>query len=116
MTLAPDKLSVEILIDCNGWAAQPAAKDAIDRAVIEAAEVPQTKHGQAAIFPTNDAAIRYLNRRWRGIDAPTNVLSFPAKQAPGAPARLGDIVIAYETVAREAIAEEKPFAHHLVHL
>jgi len=116
MTLTPDKLSVEILIECNGWAAQPAAKDAIDRAVMEAAEVTKTNHGEVAIVLTDDAAIRDLNRTWRGIDAPTNVLSFPAKQGPGAPARLGDIVIPYETVAREAIAQEKPFAHHLMHL
>jgi probable rRNA maturation factor len=29
---------------------------------------------------------------------------------------LGDIVIAYETMAREALAEHRPFAHHLAHL
>ena len=49
-------------------------------------------------------AIRVLNRDWRNLDKPTNVLSFPAA-APrdGAPEPLlGDIVIAYETVARES--------------
>ena len=51
---------------------------------------------------------------------PTNVLSFPAADAgQGAvahPHMLGDIVIAYETTAREAVAEGKPFNHHLTHL
>jgi probable rRNA maturation factor len=70
---------------------------------------------------TDDSAIRALNREWRKLDAPTNVLSFPAKMAiRGAPRHmpryLGDIVIAYETTAREATAEGKPFDHHLVHL
>ncbi len=68
---------------------------------------------------TDDSAIRALNRDWRKLDAPTNVLSFPARTA-GAPRQrprhLGDIVIAYETTAREAIVEGKSFNHHLVHL
>ncbi len=65
---------------------------------------------------TDDSAIRVLNRKWRGIDAPTNVLSFPAEIPAGAPALLGDIVLAYETVAREARRDGKSFAHHVAHL
>src|SRR4029078_8638881 len=62
-----------------------------------------------------------LNRNWRGIDKPTNVLSFPALQpTAGAPAHappmLADIAIAYETTRKEADEEEKPFEHHLSHL
>ena len=75
----------------------------------------------------NDSAIRALNRDWRGKDAPTNVLSFPVPGPPSGQRRgrgkrtspspyIGDIVIAYETVAREAKAEDKPFGHHLAHL
>jgi probable rRNA maturation factor len=62
--------------------------------------------------------VRTLNRRWRGKDRPTNVLSFPALDSAsrGKPRHLGDIVIAYETTKREAIGESKPFAHHLAHL
>jgi len=63
---------------------------------------------------TDDSAIRQLNRAWRGVDAATNVLSFPTSRAGGA--LIGDIVLAYETVAREACAEHKPFAHHVAHL
>ena len=68
---------------------------------------------------TDDLAIRALNRDWRGKDKPTNVLSFPAQEPRadrGAPRMLGDIVIAYETAAREAEVEGKPFMHHLAHL
>jgi probable rRNA maturation factor len=67
---------------------------------------------------TNDSAIRQLNRVWRNVDAPTNVLSFPAatKQGPDEPAHLGDIVLAYETIAREARDEGKPLANHVAHL
>jgi len=73
------------------------------------------------VILTSDRAIRTLNRRWRGRDKSTNVLSFPAPSARkkpwrGAPRHLGDIVLAYETVAREARAEGKPLDHHLAHL
>ena len=63
-------------------------------------------------------AIRQLNRLWRCVDTPTNVLSFPAatKQGADEPAHLGDIVLAYETIAREAHDEGKSLAHHVAHL
>jgi len=67
----------------------------------------------------DDSAIRALNRDWRGKNAPTNVLSFPAAmpgKARSASPYVGDIVIAYQTTAREAVAEGKPFDHHLTHL
>jgi probable rRNA maturation factor len=59
------------------------------------------------------------NQMWRGLDKPTNVLSFPTEvqsEVPGAPVLLGDIVIAYETTKREALERETPFLHHLAHL
>ena len=76
----------------------------------------------------NDSAIKALNRDWRGKNTATNVLSFPArlpghrrpesagKSAPARAPYIGDIVIAYQTTAREADAEGKPFNHHLAHL
>ena len=57
-----------------------------------------------------------LNSQWRGKDAPTNVLSFPAGDAPGEPGPLGDIVIAYETAAKEAEEATMPFGDHVSHL
>jgi probable rRNA maturation factor len=76
---------------------------------------------ELAVVLANDVEQRGLNRDWRGIDRPTNVLSFPAWEPrapapPGAPLLLGDVVLALETVAREAEAQGKPFADHLSHL
>ena len=75
---------------------------------------------------TDDAEVRSLNARFRGIDASTNVLSFPMTDcAPGAqatlppsgqPWALGDVVLAFETVQGEAAAQGKSLADHLGHL
>jgi probable rRNA maturation factor len=67
---------------------------------------------------TDDAAIAKLNRRWREKAKATNVLSFPAPPppAPDAPRFLGDIVLAFETIEREAREEDKTLGAHLAHL
>lgn len=73
---------------------------------------------EATLLLTDDASVQELNRQWRGQDKPTNVLSFPADMAspPGEPRHLGDIALAYETLAREAEAEGKTLANHMAHL
>lgn len=74
---------------------------------------------ELSLLLTNDTKIRELNRTWRNIDKPTNVLSFPGRElAPneiGGPV-LGDIVFAIETVKREAELENRAFKHHFSHL
>jgi probable rRNA maturation factor len=113
---SPARLAIDILIESDRWRGAPGAAKAVRRAVTAAAAVsPET--GELAIVLTDDSAIRTLNRQWRGKDEPTNVLSFPAAEPqPDTPVVLGDIVIAYQTAAREALAEGKPFMHHLAHL
>lgn len=116
--------ATEILVVAECWRAAADAEAIIHRAIETAAEIVGTETGDAelAIMLTDDAGIRTLNANWRGIDKPTNVLSFPALQPTGPsspddpPRMLGDIAIAYETVRREADHEHKPFDHHLSHL
>ena len=70
------------------------------------------------ILLTDDARIRRVNRDWRGFDKATNVLSFPAAppdRIAKCPA-LGDIVLAHETLAREAQEEGKSLDDHFSHL
>lgn len=64
----------------------------------------------------DDAEIRALNAQWRGKDKATNVLSFPTPGRLDARPLLGDIVIAYETVAREAAEQEKTLREHVSHM
>jgi len=72
---------------------------------------------EAAIVLSEDAELRALNRRWRGKDKPTNVLSFPSGAAgPGGRLLLGDVVLAFQTLAREADEAGKPLSDHLSHL
>jgi probable rRNA maturation factor len=109
-------LKIDVVVDSDAWKRTSNAKATVRQAVSRAAAALSTTGTELAIVLTNDSAIRSLNRLWRGIDAATNVLSFPTKPVRGEPAHLGDIVLAYETIAREARAEHKPFAHHLAHL
>jgi probable rRNA maturation factor len=70
------------------------------------------------ILLTDDARIRAINLQWRGFDKPTNVLSFPAAgldRIARSPV-LGDLALAYETIAREALADGKSMADHVSHL
>ena len=79
----------------------------------------QTPHsGDVSLSLADDAALRALNLRWRGVDKPTNVLSFPsASSGPlGDATTLGDIALAFETLAREAEDLGVPLADHYRHL
>jgi probable rRNA maturation factor len=111
-------VQIEVISRSARWNRRPKAKMIVKTAVLAAAKAVSTPPSELAIVLSHDSAIRALNRRWRGQNAPTNVLSFPAARGktPGASPYIGDIVIAYETVAREAVAEGKPFNHHLAHL
>jgi probable rRNA maturation factor len=114
----------EVLVVADCWHHEPDAEAVIQRAIAAAAETVGQDVGEAelAVMLTDDAGIRTLNSNWRGIDKPTNVLSFPALQPTGAsreddaPRMLGDIAIAYQTMRKEADDEQKPFDHHLSHL
>ena len=124
-TMAQPALPItEVLVVAECWQTEPDAEAVIQRAIAAAAAIADADTGEAelAIMLTDDGGIRTLNGNWRGIDKPTNVLSFPALQPTGsgapddAPRMLGDIAIAYETTRKEADDEQKPFDHHLSHL
>jgi probable rRNA maturation factor len=105
---------VDIQVQSPLWSAQPLAEQTVRAAIAAAAETLSTAGGELSIVLTDDSAMRVLNRQWRGIDKPTNVLSFPAAKAGGK--MLGDIAIAYETLDRECTEEGHAFLRHLAHL
>lgn len=108
--------SVDIQIASPGWDAEPAAEQIVREAIAAAATAADAGDGEVSVVLTDDATIRILNRDWRKIDKPTNVLSFPAPDNAAGEKMFGDIVIAYETLVRECDEEDRIFLHHLAHL
>ncbi|MFU0506810.1 rRNA maturation RNase YbeY [Pseudaminobacter sp. NGMCC 1.201702] len=115
-------VEIDLTIEAGDWPADEELSALAHEAVMAAlAEVRAKVAGgsELSIVFSDDARVQKLNAEWRGKDKPTNVLSFPAFPIePGAvlPPLLGDIVLAAETVAREAALEEKPLRHHITHL
>jgi probable rRNA maturation factor len=109
--------TIDLQVQSPLWDAQPAAEQTVRDAIAAAATLVPAE-GEMSVALTDNAAVQALNRDWRGIDKPTNVLSFPATapKVKGLPAPLGDVIVAYETLAREAGEENKPVLHHLAHL
>jgi probable rRNA maturation factor len=108
---------IDIQVVAKLWKLQPTAEQTVRDAIAAAAAMLASKEGEVSVVLTDDAAIAKLNRAWRGIDKPTNVLSFPSsKTTTGGTVMLGDIVIAYETLVRECADEGGAFLHHLAHL
>jgi probable rRNA maturation factor len=114
-------LELELVVEAGPWPLEQELSALAGRAVdgVLAAIGPGNAASELNIVFSDDAHVRALNAGWRGKDAPTNVLSFPAfphGRRGSIPPMLGDIVLAAETVAREALAEDKPLAHHITHL
>jgi probable rRNA maturation factor len=113
-------VDIALLVESPLWTDEAAWRAAAERAVaaaVDVAELDVPVGAELSLVLTDDAAIRDLNREHRGKDKATNVLSFPGFDPDEAPEPLlGDIVIAYETVAREAAEEAKPIADHFCHL
>lgn len=116
-------LVIDVTVPCPLWVG--ACADAA--AVAETAARLALRHSgapssaQVDVTLADDETQRTLNRTWRGKDTSTNVLAFPAADPAvpvpeGAPLLLGDVILAYETVAREAVEQDKPLPDHLRHL
>lgn len=115
----PERLQLDIIIEDGDWSAFAPVERALVLVADAVARRLDLHDSQAAVALSSDERVRTLNRTYRGKDKPTNVLSFPAAGnglPPGERRHLGDIVLAAETVAREAAAEGKLPRHHLQHL
>jgi probable rRNA maturation factor len=77
-----------------------------------------TTQNEISVLLCDDDTMRELNREYRGRDGATNVLSFAIGRSGGGPesALLGDVAIAFETIAAEAAASRLAIADHLTHL
>jgi probable rRNA maturation factor len=116
----PLSLDIDVVHDGGDWEAVAGAETLVRTAAAAlAAELPLGR-SEACIALSNDAQIAELNGSYRGKPAPTNVLSFPAGFSipidDDDPRFLGDVVLALETLQREAAELGLPIEHHMQHL
>ena len=111
-------LSIEITVEYEAWHGLGDLEALVERAAAAVlAEVATTVVDGAewSIVLADDSFVRDLNARWRGVDKATNVLSFPTDVATRRHA-LGDVIVAWETSAREAAERGWPVRDYLAHL
>lgn len=103
-------VEIDVAVEDDGWSGDY-------EKIISGALAHVLNHVDGSVFDelsvvlTDDEAVRVLNRDFRGKDKPTNILSFPQD-----PPMLGDLVLARETVEREADEQDKRFQDHFTHL
>ena len=125
------RIDIAVAVSCECWHAFDFDPEAlacdIARLAFAMADVPaaiQNADLEFSIVLADDTTIQTLNRDYRGKDTPTNVLSFAALDAEEetftAPADepwpVGDVILAYETIEKEALEQNKSLRSHLAHL
>lgn len=127
----PDAPHVDVIVEDSGWDDPTALITAAVGATLGHLGLDPAGY-EVSVLCCDDARIRALNAEFRGKDAPTNVLSWPAVDLapesrgapplppdpgdPDNPVALGDIALALGVCRAEAAAAGKPFSDHLTHL
>lgn len=130
-------MNLEITCESNLWDESLIREISAEcaEAVCQELEIDTKKDFEICFLFTDDSEIHVLNKTYRGVDRPTNVLSFPVFEPDNIPlcqhehskcgcccehkeepCILGSVAVAYETTAREAEEQEKSFGEHLRHL
>ena len=115
----PDSIfDIAVVVSDPAWTT---ALPDVERLCVESALAvigTATRPTELSIVLSSDAEIRILNRDYRSKDTATNVLSFPSGLSPeiSGTDMLGDVILAYETVAAEAARDGKTLEAHLRHL
>ena len=140
MTASPaERLDISFSLESGDWETAVADVERLTegaaRGAFEAAEKPEILDGdtpvEMSLVLADDALVQTLNRDYRDKDKPTNVLSFALlddlddtdestddvlARDQGMPILIGDVILAFETVQREALEQGKSFGDHLTHL
>jgi probable rRNA maturation factor len=108
-----------IVVEDESWKSIRGLK-ALAKKTLAVSLTTKAKTKEITILFADDATLKTLNKDWRGKNRPTNILSFPAspdlKLPRGQIKPLGDIALAFETVAKEAEASGKSIKDHTTHL
>lgn len=123
MTAGASGLEIDLAVEAGSWPDDDGLLALADRAALATAEIAGIGFDgrELSLVFTDDEHIGTLNADWRGKAKPTNVLSFPVPEFPpgmqyDGPLPIGDIVLGYETVAREAAEAGLTLADHIAHL
>ncbi len=122
MTKSSNMPAIDIIEQAGDWPSETEIMVLVTRAIsitVDVAGLKLRQESELSIVLSDDEHVQALNKTWRDIDKPTNVLSFPVEdlevgEMPGL--LLGDIVLAIETITKEANDFEITFNHHLTHL
>jgi probable rRNA maturation factor len=130
-------MNLDISVECNSWNevnVKAVTENSVEAvfSVVESIRLNGDKFRKSTIeicfLFTNDEEVRLLNKAYRGIDKPTNVLSFPTNLKlsdvddccsgkEGGPAYiLGSVALAYEIIKQESLDQKKILENHLKHL
>ncbi len=115
-------LSVEAIIDESLWDRQlifdfQKTLNKISYEIYKSSDLMNTnKINSVSVLFAGDKKIIELNNRFRKINLPTNVLSFPSFIERNKKIFLGDIIFSAETIFKEAKRDKKSCNNHLIHL
>lgn len=112
-------LDIDVVREAGDWARVAGADELVRSAAAAVAREMALSAAEVCVALADDAQVAELNASYRGKAKPTNVLSFPAVPmlpVEGEPRFLGDIILALETLEREAAELKLPLAHHMQHL
>jgi probable rRNA maturation factor len=116
----------EHVIELNMTAGVPALdRKGLERLAARALDAERQPTSELSIVLSDDAEVRRLNRDYRGVDAPTDVLSFAQAEGgefaspEGALPHVGDVIISLDTAVRQAaeynVTLQDEVSHLLVH-
>jgi probable rRNA maturation factor len=124
-------IEVDVFVESPlGWSDRQDWSDLIARICVHALRfTPYTELADSPVLVdlsvrlTDDATVQALNQDARGINKPTNILSFQflddaelSRLTRLPAATLGDMALAHETIRREAVVQDKAFEDHVIHL
>jgi probable rRNA maturation factor len=115
----PLSIDIDVVREAGDWDRVAGADDLVRIAAAAVARETALSNVEVCVALADDAQVAELNASYRGKDKPTNVLSFPAVPmlpVDDEPRFLGDIILALETLEREAADLGLPLAHHMQHL
>ncbi len=109
-------ITYDIARESELWERIPRLKKPLGR-VLAVLRDHEGAEGHITYVFSDDSMVQVLNREWRGKDKPTNVLSFPdGDEDETGVVHLGDVILAHETLVREAEGLGISFDDHLTHL